>query len=87
MFKKWVKRTGVLVADSAKLDMLKSIYTSLLIVQVTLISAWQQLTTAVSRHTQDVWWIIHLLAVWWPGAQSARDDHLFAYNFDNYSPI
>jgi len=28
-----------------------------------------------------------LLAVWWPGAQSARDNHLIACNFAKYSLI
>jgi len=28
-----------------------------------------------------------LLALWWPGAQSARDNHVLACNFAKYSPI
>ena len=31
--------------------------------------------------------ILRLLAVWWPGTQSARDIHLLACNFAKYSPI
>jgi len=31
--------------------------------------------------------ILHLLAVCWPGAQSAWDNHAFARNFAKYSPI
>jgi len=27
------------------------------------------------------------LAVWWPGAQSAQDNHLLAFNYVKYSPI
>ena len=34
--------------------MLKSVYTNLLINEVTLKSVWQQLITAVSRQSQDV---------------------------------
>jgi len=29
----------------------------------------------------------HLFTVWWPGAQSARDNHVLACNFAKYSPI
>ena len=30
---------------------------------------------------------LHHLAVWWPRAQSTRDNHVFACNFVKYSPI
>jgi len=30
---------------------------------------------------------LRLLAVWWPGAQSARDNQVLACNFAKYSPI
>jgi len=30
---------------------------------------------------------LRLPAVWWSGAQSARGNHLPAYNFAKYSPI
>ena len=30
---------------------------------------------------------LRLLAVWWPGAQSARDNHVLAGNFAKYSQI
>jgi len=29
---------------------------------------------------------LRLLPVWWPGTQSARDNHLFACNLAKYSP-
>jgi len=65
--------------------MLKWVYTSLLIIQVALKAVWQQLATAVSRHTQDIRWIFNLLEVWWPGPRSARDNHLLPCNFAVYS--
>ena len=30
---------------------------------------------------------LRLLAVWWPGAQSAQDNHALACNYAKYSPI
>jgi len=30
---------------------------------------------------------LHLLAVWWAGVQSARDNHALACNFAKYPPI
>jgi len=30
---------------------------------------------------------VRLLAVWLQGAQSARDNHFLAFNFDKYSSI
>jgi len=30
---------------------------------------------------------LRLLAVWWQGVQSARDNHVLACNFAEYSPI
>ena len=30
---------------------------------------------------------VRLIAVWWSGTQSARDNHLLACNFAKYSPI
>jgi len=30
---------------------------------------------------------LHLLAVWWPGVQSSRDNHVLGYNFAKYSSI
>jgi len=30
---------------------------------------------------------LRLLAEWWPGAQSARDNHVLAGNFAKYSQI
>jgi len=70
-----------------QVSMLKSVYTSLLIIPVRLKVVWQQLTIAVSCHTQDVQWILHLLEVWWPGARSARDNHLLACNSAKYSQL
>jgi len=39
---------------------------------------------------QNVDCVVHflrLLAVWWPGTESARDNHLFACNFAKYLPV
>ena len=31
--------------------------------------------------------VLRLLAMWWPGTQSAQDNHLLARKFAKYSPI
>jgi len=44
-----------------------------------------------SSHVYDIrgcfMHFLHLLAVWRPGARSARDNHLLARNFARYLPI
>jgi len=43
--------------------------------------------TSVKQAIMDKLQILRLLAVWWPGVQSARDNHVLACNFAKYSPI
>jgi len=43
--------------------------------------------TSVKQAIMDKLQILRLLAVWWPGVQSARDNHILACNFAKYSPI
>jgi len=43
--------------------------------------------TATGRKMDCVVHFLRLLAMWWPGAQSARDNHLADCNFAKYSLI
>ena len=41
----------------------------------------------IGKYLAQTYHFLRLLAVCWPGAQSARDNHTLACNFANYSPI
>jgi len=43
--------------------------------------------TELGKKVDCIVHFLRLLAVWWPGAQNARDNHLLACNFAKYSPI
>ena len=44
-------------------------------------------TYVTGKKTDCVVHFLSLLAVWWPGTYSARDNHLLACNVAKYSPI
>ena len=44
-------------------------------------------TTRTLCYNLDLWTLSSCLAVCWPGAQSARGNHVLACNFAKFSPI
>jgi len=61
----------------------KGLLLSLSVIFFKLVNIWQSY-----KQERDCFvHFLRLLAVCWPGAQSARDNHVLACNFAKYSPI
>ena len=47
----------------------------------------EYLTKSYKQERDYLVYFLCLLAVCWPGAQNARDNHIFACNFAKYTPL
>ena len=62
---------------------LRKVYCSVLVKQIKSVNSWQ----SYKQERGCLMHFLHLLAVWWPDAQNARDNHVLACNFEKYSLI